>query len=143
MAKTYPVQSIINGQPTFEVLLDEILGQLKKGGGLKVLSPAEHITDRQRRWYRGICLRDLVKNDENGETLEWWDNTVKRECGGLAYLKKEVFFFEDMSGNQIPIGRLTIKGVGVKNMTDFIEEIISKSMVFGWDISPPDADLRK
>ena len=139
MAKTYPVQSIINGQPTFEVLLDEILGQLKKGGALKILSPVESITDRQRRWYKGVCLRDLVKNDENGETMGWWDNEVKKLCHGLELLKVEMLFQED--GDDI--GRLTTKGVGVKKMTQFINEILSKAVEKGWPIGPPDEDLRK
>ena len=39
--------------------------------------------------------------------------------------------------------RLTIRGVGKKNMTAFIENILSKSIEMGWKIDPPDADLRK
>ena len=67
---TYCVKSIVDGQPTFEKPLQEILAEAKIGGALKVLSPVEYITDRQRKWYKGICLRDLANNDENGETRE-------------------------------------------------------------------------
>lgn len=139
---THQVQSIINGQPAFEKPLDVILGELEVGGAIKTLSPLEHHTDRQRRWYKGVCLRDLVKNDENGETVGWWDTEVKKKCNGLALLKKEVFFIDDGAGGRVGVGRLTIKGVGKRNMTLFIEEILSKSMSEGWDIGPPDSDLR-
>ena len=143
---THEVISIIEGEPTFEKPLKEILAELELGGALETKTPLKHITDRQRRWYKGVCLRDLVKNDENGETKAWWDLKVKSECNGLAYLKKEGMDFELKLGDEvttITIGRLTTKGVGKRNMTLFIEEILSKSMVKGWDISPPDPDLRK
>ncbi len=140
---THEVISIIDGEPTFKKPLAEILSELVLGGAIKTLTPLEHITDRQRRWYKGVCIRDLVKNDENGETAGWWDTEVKKECNGLALLKKEIFFIDDGSGGRIGIGRLTTKNVGKKNMSLFIEEILSKSMEEGWDVSPPDPDLRK
>ena len=65
---TYQVMSMVNGQPTFEKPLQAILGELERGGAVKLLSPLEHHTDRQRRWYKGVVLPHLVKNDENGET---------------------------------------------------------------------------
>ena len=140
---TYPVISVIDGQPTFEKPLNEILKDLSQGGALKTLTPLEYHTDRQRRWYKGICLPWLAKNDENGETEGWWDTEIKKECNGLALLKKEIQFFEDGLGGKIPVGRLTTKGVSKKNMTAFIEEILSKSLSKGWQIAPPDSDLRK
>jgi len=139
---THEVKTIVDGEPTFEKPLKEILAELEPGGALKTLKPLEYITDRQRRWYKGVCLRDLVKHDENGETAGWWDTEVKKECNGLALLKKEVFFIDDGAGNRVGVGRLTTKGVGKRNMTLFIEEIISKSMEKGWNIGPPDPDLR-
>jgi len=138
----YQVKSIVEGQPTFEKPLNEILAELKAGGAVKTLTPLEYITDQQRKWYKGICLRDLVKHDENGETKAWWDMEVKKVCNGLEYLKKEIFFFEDGAGGRFGVGRLTTKNVGKKNMTAFIEEILSKAMVKGWPIGPPDPELR-
>jgi len=140
---THQVKSIYEGEPTFEKPLKEILAELEIGGALKILSPLEYITDRQRRWYKGVAIRDLVKNDENGETAGWWDTEVKKECNGLALLKKEIFFIDDGAGNRIGVGRLTTKDAGKKNMSLFIEEILSKSIVKGWNISPPDPDLRR
>ena len=144
MAKAiYPVISIVNGQPTFEKQLPEILEQLKEGGAIKVLGPLECITDRQRAWYKGVCLPWLAKNDENGETVGWWDDEVKRLCRGLELLKKEIYYQQDQLGNKIGIGRLTTKGVGKRKMTAFIEEILSVSVAKGWGVAAPDSDLRK
>jgi len=142
---THEVKSIIDGEPTFAKPLKEILAELKVGGTLKTMTPLKHHTDRQRKWYKGVCLRDLVKNDENGETKAWWDNEVKSKCHGLAYLNKEGFEAELKLGDavtRVTIGRLTTKGVGKKKMTLFIEEILSQAMVRGWPIGAPDPDLR-
>ncbi len=139
----HQVQSIVDGQPTFTRPLQSILMDLKVGGALQTLSALEYHTEQQRRWYKGVCLPHLVKNDENGETEAWWDEEVKKACNGLAYLKKEVFFFEDSLGKRYGIGRLTIKDVGKKNMTLFIEEILTQSIVKGWGVSAPDKDLRR
>jgi len=130
---------MVNGQPAFGVKMSEILGQLEQGGGLKVLTPVEYITDQQRKWYKGICLPWLMKHDENQESREWWDMEVKSLCNGLGLLKKEIFFL----GYGNSVGRLTTKGVGVKNMTQFIEEILAMSVTKNWGISPPDKELRK
>ncbi len=140
---THLVIDIVDGQPTFEMPLRDILLELQRGGAIKILSPLEYITDRQRRWFKGVAIPMAVKNDENGETAGWWDTEIKRCCNGLALLKKEIFYFEDGLGSKIATGRLTTKGVGKRNMTLFIEEIISQSMVRGWEIPPPDADLRR
>lgn len=142
MGKTYQKKRL--GEfLVFEKDIEEIAEEVPEGGGLKILDANEYITDRQRRWYKGVCLRDLAKNDENGETESWWDDLVKRECNGLGLLKKEVFFYSDQLGNKIPMGRLTTRGVGVRKMTAFIEQILSVSLAKGWNIAPPDPDLRK
>ncbi len=65
---THQVKSIVGGMPTFEKPLSELLAELEVGGAIKTLTALEYITDRQRRWFKGVCLRDLVKNDEHGET---------------------------------------------------------------------------
>jgi len=143
MSNTYPVISMVDGQPCFEKPLQAILAGLERGGAIRLLSPLEHHTARQRAWYKGVVLPHMVKNDENGETSGYWDMEIKKECNGLALLKKEIFFIEDGAGGRIGVGRLTIKGVGKRNMTAFIEEILSKSLSKGWNISPPDEDLRK
>ena len=139
----YKIISTKGGCPVFDVP-PKHWQDCKKDGGVKILSPTQFITDQQRRWYKGVCLRDLVKwdgqrADGQGETIGWWDKKVKTECNGLMFLKKEVHDF----GDGFMIGRLTTKGVGVRNMTNFIEDILSKSMTLGWPVIPPDAELRK
>ncbi len=141
----YQVISIIDGEPCFSEPFSDILSDLRLGGAIKTLTPLEAITDRQRRWYKGVCLPWLVKQDEkhNAEGLAWWDDEVKRECNGLALLKKEIFFMQSDSGHKIPVGRLTTKGVGVTKMRHFITEILSKSLEKDWKVAAPDPDLRK
>ncbi len=112
---------------------------------IKVLSEVEYITDRQRRWYKGVAIPHMVRCDENGETAEWWDTEIKSKCKGIAYLKKEGIIMEVKLGDEttrVTIGRLTTKGVGKRNMTAFIDEILSQSMHRGWGIAPPDPELR-
>jgi len=77
--------------------------------------------------------------------MDWWDTEVKAKCKGLAYLKKEGVVVELKLGDEITrvtIGRLTTTGVGIRKMTAFIDEILSQSMQRGWNISPPDPELR-
>ena len=112
---------------------------------IKVMGEIEYITDRQRKWFKGVAIPHMVKNDPNGETSEWWDVEIKTKCKGLAYLKKEGIVMEVKLGDEtqrITIGRLTTKGVGKRKMTAFIDEILSQSIHRGWGIAPPDPDLR-
>ena len=134
---TYQVKQIVDGEPTFEVPLTEILAELKAGGALKVLSPLEYHTDQQRKWYKGICLTGL--SDWNGDTVDEWDMRLKALCNGNELLKKEKF----NTGPGRYCLRLTIVGVGKKNMTAYIENILSKAIEMDWQVTPPDAELRK
>jgi hypothetical protein len=133
---TYPVIQLIDNQPTFEKPLQEILAELKEGGALKLLSPTEYHTDSQRRWYKGICLQGL--SDWNGETKGEWDLRLKALCNGNELLKKESILFAD--GNLCT--RLTIVGVGKKNFTQFIENILSLAIEQDWPVTAPDPELR-
>ena len=134
---TYEVKSIIDGQPTFEKPLSSILSGLVVGGCIKTLTPLEYHTDRQRRWYKGIALRGL--SEWNGDTVDEWDLRLKALCNGNELLKKETIYL----GPGTHCVRLTIVGVGKKNLTAFIENILSKSLEMGWTVQAPDSDLRK
>lgn len=134
---TYPVISIVEDRPTFSVPLDEILAGMKFGGALRTLTPLEHQTDQQRKWYKGVCLRGL--SDWNGDTTSEWDLRLKAECGGNELLKKEIIYL----GIGKTCMRLTIVGVGRRNMTAYIENILSKAIEMDWPVTPPDPDLRK
>lgn len=134
---THQVQSMIDGEPTFEVPLNEILAELTIGGALKTLSPLQYHTDQQRKWYKGVCLKGL--SDWTGDTPDEWDSKLKALCNGNELLKKETVYL----GKGQTCQRLTIVGVGKKNLTAFIENILSKSIEMDWPITPPDPELRK
>ena len=137
MSKTHPVIQITEEGPTFEKKLSEILAELRHGGALKVLSPLEHHTDQQRKWYRGICLRGL--SEWSGDTPDEWDLRLKALCGGDDLLKKETIYL----GPGTTCERLTIVGVGKRNLTAYIENILSKAIEMDWPVTAPDKDLRK
>ena len=134
---TYQVIQIIDDEPTFERPLSEILAELKTGGAIKTLSPLEHHTDRQRRWYKGTCLKGL--SDWNGDTPDEWDLRLKAECNGNELLKKETIYL----GPGTSCVRLTIVGVGKQNLTAYIKNILSKAIEMDWPVSPPDPELRR
>lgn len=103
---------------------------------IKVMNDDEWITDRQRRWYKGICLKGL--SDWNSETVDEWDYRLKVECGSEIFKMLEFeyegkTFFRPQS----------ITSISKKSMTDFIENILSKSITMDWPVYPPDPDLRK
>ena len=131
---TYEIIDVIDGQPTFDVHPKDWEG-CKKGGACKVLSPVEFITDQQRKWYRGVCLRGLA--EWSGDTAEEWDLTIKALCGG-GLLKTETIFL----GNNRFAERPTIRGTGKNNMTKFIENILSKAIENDWPVTPPQEELR-
>jgi len=132
----YKVISIVENEPTFEKPLKEILADLKSGGALKTLTPLEYHTDQQRKWYKGIALKGL--SEWSGETPAWWDRELKKHCFGAELLKRETW----LSERGDPVSRLTIVGVGKKNLTQFIENILSKAIEMDWPITPPDPELR-
>ncbi len=134
---TYQVRSVIDGEPTFKKPLNEILADLKMGGALKTLSPLEYHTDQQRKWYKGVCLRGL--SDWSGDTPDEWDLRLKALCNGNELLKKELIQFADSKF----CTRLTIVGVGKKNLTAFIENVLSKAIEMDWPVTAPDPELRK
>ena len=140
---TYPVISMVNGEPTFAVTLQSILASLEAGGAIKTLTPLEYHTDRQRRWIKGVCIKRL--SDWSGDTPEEWDLRLKALCGG-DLLKTETLYL----GPGTTCKRQTIVGVGKKNLTQYMENILLKSIELDWAdtegnpiVTPPDSDLRK
>ena len=128
---TYQVQLIVDGHPTFLVPLSEILAELKEGGALQTLSPLDYHTDQQRKWYRGVCLQGLA--DWSGDTVDEWDLTIKALCSGIELLKTETIYL----GLSKTCKRLTIVGVGKKNFTQYIENILSKAIEMKWPVTEP------
>ena len=138
----YQVKSIIDGIPTFDRPTSEIYADLKEGGAIKTLTPLEYITERQRRWWKGVLLPALA--DDTGDSVEYWETTLK-----LAVLPDDFQPFYISIGKQIfpvvpSITKLSktkmniiIKG-SVAHLRD--EEIYGDK--FLW-VTEPDKDLRK
>ena len=72
---TYPVISMIDGQPTFQKPMTEILSEFKKGGAMRLLNAAEYNTLQQQAWWKGILLPAL--SDDNGESMQCWETRLK------------------------------------------------------------------
>ena len=141
----HKVIEMIDGQPTFLKPLQDILKECKKGGALKILDPLEYHTEQQRKWYKGICLKKCL-SDWNGETVDEWDLRLKAECNGNELLKTQrIPIYSMLSGKKelLFVERLTIIGVCKRNLTQFIENILSKAITENWPVTPPDKELRK
>jgi len=138
----YKVQSIINGQPTFSFPMNLILSELEIGGALKILSPLEYHTDRQRAWYRGVAVPALA--EQLALSIEEADHLLKAACGGDDILKREMIYVGKLSNGQ-PVchERMTIVGVGKKNMSIFIDNILAEAVTHEWRIQPPEPELRR
>ena len=136
----HKIVDMIDDQPCFAVPLAQILASCEAGGAVQILSPLEHHTSRQRAWYRGVCLRGL--SDWSGDTLEEWDYRLKVECGGDLLHKETIYFGTLSDGQKVTVERLTIVGVGKKNMTAYIERILEKAIEKDWPVTPPESELR-
>lgn len=103
---------------------------------IKVMNEDEWITDRQRRWYKGICLKGL--SDWNGDTVDEWDYRLKVECGA------EIFKMLNFQyGDLVYYRPQSITSKSKKQMTQYIENILSRAITEDWPVYPPDPDLRK
>lgn len=103
---------------------------------IKVMNEDEWMTDRQRRWYKGVCLKGL--SEWNGDTVDEWDYRLKVECGS------EIFTMLKFKYGEMTYWRPeSITSKSKKQMTEFIENILSTSITMDWPVYPPDPDLRK
>jgi len=101
-----------------------------------VMDEDEAITDRQRRWYKGPCLTGL--SEWNGETKDEWDYRLKVECGAEIFKVQRYQYGEMVYWRPDSIANKT------KNqITQFIENILSKAITENWPVYPPDPDLRR
>ncbi len=133
---TYKVR-FIDDKPTFEKPLDLILGELEPGGAIKILSPLEYHTDRQRAWWKGILLPELQK--ETGESISAWETRLK-----LAVLPDD-FALEYVTVNNRPYATIpSITKLGKKKMTLLIEGAVSQLHEWGFTwVTLPDDNLRR
>jgi hypothetical protein len=129
---TFRIIGLLNAKPVFNASLDEVLATCPVGGRIEIYDVDENISDQQRKWYRGVCLRGL--SQWNGETIDEWDYRLKLVCGGNELLKKERIYL----GNNRSAIRLSISGVNKDNMTRFIENILSRAITENWPVTPPE-----
>jgi len=103
---------------------------------VKVLNAEQYHTDRQRRWYRGVCLKGLA--DWNGDSVDQWDIRLKTLCGS------ELFKFRSVRYDRnVVIVPDSISNRTKRQMTQFIENILAKAIEMEWPVYPPDPDLRR
>lgn len=132
----YPVQSIVEGRPTFEKPIEEIAAEAVLGGALKVLTPLEYITDQQRKWWKGVLLPALAK--DSGDSIGFWETKLK-----LAVLP------DDFQPYYVPFGRQvfpiipSITILSKKKMNILIEGSVAQCHEWGfvW-VTLPDPALR-
>jgi len=101
-----------------------------------VLNEDEAITDRQRRWYRGVALTGL--SEWNGDTKDEWDYKLKTECGSEIFKMLE-FPYEGKTYKRPE----SITNKSKKQMSEYIENILSVAITEGWPVYPPDPSLRR
>ena len=77
MAKTFRIVDKIDDKPLFPVTLDVIWSYAQRGGALILKSPAEFITEYQRKWWKGVLLPAMSRESGEGESV--WENRLKIE----------------------------------------------------------------
>ena len=134
---THEVKQIIDGEPTIERPLNLILSELQVGGALKTMTPLEHITDRQRAWFKGILLPALAK--DSGDSVGYWETKLK-----LAVLPDDFAPFYVPLGKQIFPIIPSITKLSKKKMNVLIEGSVDKCQEWGfvW-VTLPDKEKRK
>ncbi|MCK5019172.1 MAG: hypothetical protein KAS32_19075 [Candidatus Peribacteraceae bacterium] len=135
---TYPVINTIDGQPCFEKPLESILSDLEAGGAIKLLSPLEAITDRQRRFWKGVLLPSLSK--DSGDSVRYWENYLKMTVMPDDF-KPEI----TQVGNAVFVQIKSITSLSKKKMTYLLEESIlhlRDDLDKQW-VTFPDPELRK
>ncbi|HDY87680.1 MAG TPA: hypothetical protein ENH82_06115 [bacterium] len=139
---TYAVQTVIDGQPTFEKPLDEILADLKMGGALRTLTPLEYITLQQIKWIKGVLLPALAA--DTGDSVAVWEARLKRNVMPEDFPPTVV-----QDGPYVNVSLPSITTLGKKKMGQFIEGSVAHlrdEKIYGdkflW-VCLPDKELRK
>lgn len=137
MAKIFPITEMIDGLPCLPVPIEEVWSQCVRGGSLEVHTPLEYITNQQRKWWKGVLLPALAK--DNGESVHQHETRLK-----LTVMPDEFQPFYITVLNQIfpIIPSITI--LGKKKMNIMIEGSVAQCHENGfmW-VTLPDKDLRR
>jgi len=102
---------------------------------IAVFTEDEALSYRQIRWYKGRCLKGL--SDWSGDTVDEWDFRLKVECGA------EIFKMLEFHYHDKPFYRPeSITSKSKKQITAYIENILSRAITENWPVDPPDPELR-
>jgi hypothetical protein len=117
--------------------LQEILKDCKRGGAIQILDAVEAYTDQQRRWWKGVLLRELAK--DSGDSIEYWETKLK-----LAVLPDEFTpFYLTLEEKLYPVVP-SITKLSSKKMNLLIEGSVAKLHEWGfmW-VTLPEKELKK
>jgi len=105
--------------------------------GIKVMGESEYITERQRRWLKGVLLPALAK--DSGDSVEYWETKLK-----LAVLPDDFAPFYVPLGKQVFPVIPSITKLSRKKMNMLIEGSVQKCHEWGflW-VTLPDERLKK
>jgi hypothetical protein len=135
--KSIKVLSNVDGQPTFDKPLQELLVECVSGSVLQLLTPDEYLSLQRIRWWKGVLLPALAK--ETGDSIEHWETTLK-----LAVMPDEFQpFYIPIKKQVFPIIP-SITKLSNKKMDRMIEGSVAKCHEYGltW-VTLPDKELRK
>ena len=133
--KKYPVQSKVDGHSTYEKPLQEIGDEAPLGGALLVLTPLEHHTDQQRKWFKGVLLKAL--SEDNGESVRQWEIKLIS-----AIFPDDVEYHA--CKNQVYLIVPSISSYGKHKMSILIDESVAMCQDWGFTwVTHPDPELRK
>jgi hypothetical protein len=135
--KTIKVLSVIDGQPTFDKSLQELLKQCESGSIIQLLTPAEYISLQQIRWFKGVLLPALSK--DTGDSIAWWETTLK-----MAVMPDEFAPVYVAIGKQVFPVIPSITKLSVPKMNQMIEGAVAycrDECGLMW-VSLPDKELR-
>ena len=126
------------GMPVVEILKEvkKALLSCKLGGALKVevLTPAEYITERQRKWFKGILLPAL--SESTGDSKRWWEIRLIS-----TIFPQDLTYFA--LNKQVHVVIPSISSFGKKKMSTLIDESVPWCHEWGqtW-VTYPDPELR-
>ena len=134
--KIYQVKSMIGREPTVEVPLPLILAECELHGAIKVLSPAEYHTDRQRKFWKGILLPSLSK--DSGDSVAHWEAKLKLAVMPDQFQPQTIVVGECVFSS-IP----SITTLSKKQMSDLIDGSVQQLHEWGFTwVTTPDETRR-
>jgi len=131
---TFAIRSVIDGQPALDRPWQEVYAACVPGGAVKVLTPLEAHTDRQRRWVKGVLLPSV--SDASGYSRK------EIEIKLIAAIFPEDITYAEIDHRKYPVAP-SISSYGKRKMSTLIEESVPLCWEWGFDfVTYPDPELR-